>query len=166
MCVNLQAGSGVEDGSFSIFEFHIRSRQVREADGEAPCRQEQALPTGETDREKVMFSVAAQLVWRPGWARAAAALAVSAVASFVWICDASAGDVVVKVVDHRGSPVDGAEVQLEPVSGGRGVKTTESASGRYVLLDVMPGRYRLTCGGSSSRKITVGNSVDQETCQR
>jgi hypothetical protein len=96
----------------------------------------------------------------------AVTLAISAAALFGAASEALAADLVVEVIDDKRNPVDGADVQLEPVSGGRGVKTRASASGRYVFLDVPPGRYRLTCGGPSSREITVGTSVDKVKCQR
>jgi Carboxypeptidase regulatory-like domain len=113
-----------------------------------------------------MLSFAARAGWRQEWRRAAITLPILTVATFVWVGEASAGDIVIKIIDYKGSPVVGAEVQLDPLSGGRRVTKTANAAGRYVLLDVMPGKYRLTCGGSFAKEIDVGISVDLEECQR
>jgi protocatechuate 3,4-dioxygenase beta subunit len=104
-------------------------------------------------------------------------LAISGMTSFAWLDDVAAADVTGKVIDQRGNPVPDATVRLEPVprefdmtsttgESDRHVTTTSSESGRYVLETIVPGKYRLTCGGSSSREIHVGIGILREDCRQ
>ena len=124
-----------------------------------------------------MCSFATRWEWRRGWASVAIVLAISALASFARIDDATAAEVTGKVLDRHDRPVPNATVRLERVPGewdvvyapdesDQQVTTRSRESGRYVLRTVMPGRYRLTCGGSSSREIYVGIGSLQKNCSR
>lgn len=104
-------------------------------------------------------------------------LAISAEASFSWSGDAAAAEVTGRVIDQDGNPVPNVPVRLEPMpeeffltsttdESERHVKTTSSASGWYTLQTLVPGKYRLTCGRSSSRQIYVGIGVLHENCQQ
>jgi protocatechuate 3,4-dioxygenase beta subunit len=124
-----------------------------------------------------MLSFAARTGWWRGWANMAIILAISAKASFSWTGDAAAANVTGRVTDQGGNPVPNATVRLEPVAGefdltssseesDRYAKTTSSESGWYMLETLVPGKYRLTCGRSSSREIYVGIGVLHENCQQ
>ena len=114
--------------------------------------------------------------WRE-WASVAITLAIPAGTSLGAIGDATAAEVTGKVFDQKGNPVPNATVRLDPVPGeldvtpaaggsDRDVTTRSRESGRYVLETVTPGKYRLTCGGSSSREIYVGIGVLRENCRQ
>jgi protocatechuate 3,4-dioxygenase beta subunit len=103
--------------------------------------------------------------------------AVPAAASFAFIGDAAAAEITGKVMDQEGNPVPNATIRLDPVPGewdvtsaedetGLDVTTRSRESGRYMLKTLRPGKYRLTCGGSSSREIYVGIGVLRENCRQ
>lgn len=103
--------------------------------------------------------------------------AVPAAASFAFMGEAAAAEITGKVIDQEGNPVPNAMIRLDPVPGewdvtsaddeaGHEVTTKSRESGRYMLKTPRPGKYRLTCGGSSSREIYVGIGVLRENCRR
>ncbi len=102
-------------------------------------------------------------------------VAISAGASLFSAGAAAAADVTGRITDPGGNPVPNATVRLDPIPGevdvlsrpdgsDAHVATSSHTSGRYVLRGVMPGKYRLSCGGASSRDIYVGLGVHQEHC--
>lgn len=104
-------------------------------------------------------------------------LAIPAGVPLASIGDATAAEVTGKVIDQDGNPVPNATIRLDPVPGEldvtpvdgeseRYVTTTSRESGHYVLETVTPGKYRLTCGGSSSREIYVGIGTLRENCRQ
>ena len=129
------------------------------------------------DEEEAVRSFAARTPWWRGWASVAITLAIPAGAPLASIGNAAAAEVTGKVTDQDGNPVPNATIRLDPVPGeldltsadgesDRYVTTTSRESGRYVLETVTPGKYRLTCGGSSSREIFVGIGVLRENCRQ
>ena len=134
------------------------------------------VPRG-TWEGKAMLSCAARTHWWRGWASVAIILAIPAGAPLGLIGDAAAAEVTGKVFDQDGNPVPNATVRLDPVPGeldvipaasgsDRYVTTRSRESGRYVRETVTPGKYRLTCGGFSSREIYVGIGTLRENCRQ
>ena len=104
-------------------------------------------------------------------------LAVPAGVSLAFMSEAAAAEITGRVIDQEGNPVPNATIRLDPVPGewdvtsaddetGRHVTTKSCVSGRYMLKTPRPGKYRLTCGGSSSREIYVGIGVLRENCRK
>lgn len=76
-----------------------------------------------------------------------------------------AADVVGRVTDAAGRPLQNVVVELLTSDGSVRKSATTNASGQYLLVNVEPGSYQLRCG-ERTQEVTVPIGLVRLNCQR
>lgn len=78
---------------------------------------------------------------------------------------ASAADLI-GTVRQKGNPVAGAIVTLVPdhPSAASPAKSATDSNGNYVITDIVPGKYKLSCNGGEAEPVNIDYAINRRDC--